>query len=140
EIDAPAFSRLSDCHKLVNEYDNRGNLTSHSIYDQADKAIPDRYGVFRTKYKYDADDNEVEKAFYDNQDKSMVSTRYYALEYLDYKHGLLSEQSFYADVRSPAIAGEFGPSVSIVDHQYDQEGNETSTKFFNTQHLPINND
>lgn len=139
EIDAAAFSRIADCHKIINEYDSHGHLITRSIYDQDDKPIPDRFGVFRTKYKYDGDDNLTEKDFFDPTDKAVVSKMGYAVEYMDYKHGFPSEESYYADARIPSIAYELGTAVSVVDHKYDENGDETSTTYYNTQRTPVNN-
>ncbi len=139
EIDVPVFSRATDCHQLINEYDLKGNLVTRSIYDQDERPTRDRYGVFRAKYKYDGDDNETQVDYYDTTGKLTLFGGSYAEKYFDYKHGFLSEESFYADATTRAVSQQLGNSVSIVDYKYDRDGNETETSYFDTQHEPVNN-
>lgn len=139
EIDFPTISRTADCHKIRNDYDAKGNLISRSVYDQDDKPMLDRYGVFQTKYKYDDDDNMTEKAFFDIKGAPTIGSRKFAIEYLEYKHGFLTEESYHLSDLSPSVSTALGRTVSVVDYRRDQEGNETSSTFFDAQQRPTSN-
>ncbi|HET6253410.1 MAG TPA: hypothetical protein VFE32_05025 [Puia sp.] len=138
-IDAPAFSRTADCHKLVNDYDAKGNLVSRSTYDQDDKPILDRYGVFRTKYKYDGDDNETEADYYDTKDNLTVAGWGYAEKVRDYKHGFLAAETYYYDQNTIVRSNRLADSVAIIRRKYDEAGNETETTYFDPLEYPIAN-
>lgn len=138
-IDAPVFSRLEDCHKIILEYDAKANLVSRSVYDDKDQKATDRYGVFRTKYKYDGDDNQTEALIYDISEKPTVNTQAWSAEYRDYRQGFLSQISYCVDINRPAVSLQLGTSVSFVDTKYDKEGNETEMAWFREDRSPVNN-
>jgi hypothetical protein len=135
DVDMPAFSRIVDCHKLINEYDAKGNLITRSIYDQDDKPILDRFRVFRTKYKYDNDDNQTMVDYYDTKGALTVSAWGYAEKTSDYKHGLLITEIYYLDQSTITRSSRLADSVSIIEHKYDEAGNLTETEYFD----PLNN-
>ena len=137
-IDMPAFSRTADCHQLVNDYDTKGNLVSRSIYDQDGKPTLDRFGVFRTRYKYDGDDNETEADYFDTGDRSTVTAWSYSQRVREYKHGFLSAQTYYFDVNTIVRSSRLADSVAVTWFKYDQDGNETETSFYDQQYSPTN--
>ena len=138
-IDMPAFSRTADCHKLVNEYDNKGNLVSRSIYDQDDKPSLDRYGVFRIKFKYDGDDNETEADYYDTRGQLTITAWGFAERYREYKRGFPETEKYYLDQSTLARSTRLADSVSIITYKYDQQGNETEKAFFDPTGYPLAN-
>lgn len=139
DVDMPTFSRTADCHKLVNEYDTKGDLISRSIYDQDDKPVLDRYGIFCTKYKYDNDDNATEIDYYDTKGALTVTGWGYAEKACDYKHGLLTTETFYLDHQTITRSSRLADSVSIIWHKYDDAGNLIETAYFDPQNNPILN-
>jgi antitoxin component YwqK of YwqJK toxin-antitoxin module len=138
-IDMPAFSRTADCHRLVNDYDAKGNLASRSIYDQDGKPILDRYGVFRARYKYDGDDNETDADYFDTGDRITVTAWNYSSRGREYKHGFLTAQTYYFDVTTIVRSSRLADSVAVTWFKYDQDGNETETTYYDQQNSPINN-
>ncbi|HXB32361.1 MAG TPA: hypothetical protein VNV35_03025 [Puia sp.] len=139
QIDAPVFSRVNDCHKLVKEYDNKGNLVSNSIFDQDDKPVLNRYAVFRTTYKYDRDDNETETDYFDTKGKPTVTAWGYAEKVREYKHGFNTIETNYFNETMIVRSTRLADSVAIIWHTYDQQGNETETQYFDPQNNPIAN-
>jgi antitoxin component YwqK of YwqJK toxin-antitoxin module len=139
QIDAPVFSRVNDCHKLVKEYDIKGNLLSTSIFDQNDKPVLNRYGVFRTNYKYDRDDNETEADYFDTKSKPTVTAWGYAEKVRDYKRGFNTTETYYYNETMIVRSTRLADSVAIIWHKYDQQGNETETQYFDPQNNPLAN-
>src|SRR5579863_640616 len=136
-IDEPAFSRVNDCHRKFNEYDNKGNLLSVSIYDQNDKPVLNRYGVFRTTYKYDRDDNEIEADYFDTRGKPTITAWGYAEKVREYKHGFNTTETNYFNETMIVRSTRLADSVAIIWHTYDQQGNETETQYFDPQNNPV---
>jgi hypothetical protein len=137
DIDMPAISSKTDCHKLVNEYDQKGNLLSSSLYGPDEKPTINRYGISLTKFKYDGDDNEREAAYFDAGGLPTVTTLGYALVGLEYKKGFLTRETYYAaDGKIILRSTSLGDSVAIINRKYDQEGNQTEETFFDADDKP----
>ncbi|HXD77477.1 MAG TPA: hypothetical protein VN616_06695 [Puia sp.] len=137
ELDVPITSRGAGCHKIVNDYDEKGNLAAVSIYDEDDKPIVDRNGVFLIKYKYDGDDNETEAQYFNTSGKPTVTTSGYAYRIYEYRHGFLTEESYLSSSLQHVIAGKIGNNVFFVDHSYDRQGNQTETSYYDADHYPV---
>jgi YD repeat-containing protein len=130
DIDMPAISRNTGCHKLVNEYDKDANLVDISTYGPDDKPMADQWGAFRTRMKYDHDDNLTETDYFDGKG-SLTTTAYgYAQAVKEYKKGFVTKETFYNRDNIIITASRLADSVAIIEHRYDQSGNETERDYY----------
>jgi antitoxin component YwqK of YwqJK toxin-antitoxin module len=139
DIDIPALSVIDGCHKVVNEYDEKGDLRSRTVYNENEKPMLDRNGVFKTTYKYDSDDNQDQIDYYDTKGQLAITVDNYSEKQLEYKHGLLTEEAYFFEGQRPALTSTALDAVSIIAHKYDQAGNEFETDYFDKDRDPINN-
>jgi hypothetical protein len=139
EIDAPAVSKIQGFHKRVSDYDAKGNLLSHSVYDLNDKPVLDRFGIYQAKYKYDNDGNQTDVEYYDTKGGLAFTALGYIEKISEYKHGLLSTETYYLDHLTITRTSRLGDSVSIVWHRNDDAGNPTETEYFDPQTQPTVN-
>jgi hypothetical protein len=138
-IDMPALAFSSGVHKVANEYDKKADLRTRSAYNEQDKPTLDNDSVFQTKYKYDGDDNPIQIDYYDVHGELTITTRHYSEVQLEYKRGMLTEESYFFDVLHPAMTSSAADSISMIGHQYDKDGNEIKTDYFDKEDFPVNN-
>lgn len=139
DIDNPVISRKTDCHKIINSYDEEGNLISKSIYGLKDEPVADRLGIFNAVMHYDKYGNETETDLYDAKSVLENQVLGYAKFFRDFKKGFLEKETCNdADFRivKPSKALEF---TAITEHKYDDNGNETERSYYNEEYKAVNN-
>lgn len=74
--DQPMISKVSGCHKVLYEYDNRGNNLSESYFDT--KGDPMKCnGYHMKKSEYDDQGRQIYEAYFDEKDKPILINNYY---------------------------------------------------------------
>jgi antitoxin component YwqK of YwqJK toxin-antitoxin module len=139
DIDNPVISRKSDCHRVVTVYDENGNLTTKTIYGLKDEQVTDRAGNSMIKMKYDKNDNETERAYFDSKGLPWNEYLGCAIRGNEYKKSFLEKQTFYRSdytIARPHRAADF---AAIVVEHHDESGNLIEKSFFDESELPINN-
>ena len=138
-IDMPAIARNTGCHKQAIEYDKDANPVDISTYGPDDKPMADQWGAFRTRMKYDHDDNLTETDYFDGKGSLTITTFGYAQAVNEYKRGFLAKEMFYNRDNNIIIAGRLADSAAIIEHRYDPSGNETEREFYDPQQNNIAN-
>jgi YD repeat-containing protein len=133
DIDMPAISRNTGCHKLVIAYDKDANPIDISTYGPDDKPMADLWGAFRTRMKYDHDDNLTETDYFDGKGSLTITAYGYAQAVKEYKKGFLAKETFYNRDNNIIVSGLLADSVAIIQHRYDQSGNETEREYYDPQ-------
>lgn len=137
DIDNTVMSRKYECHSIVNEYDKYGDLISRSIYGAHDEAIVNRFGYFKTKMHYDNDDNEIEIDYLDPQGSPTTNVFGYCILGREFRKGFVRKETYFNSRFEPEIANGLADSVAIIQHEFDENGNEREKANFNGQNILI---
>ena len=129
-IDDPVISRAADCHKLVTEYDENGNLISKSVFGLKDEPITDRYGNFKTTLKYDKNDENTETSYYDANGAAPVNSLGYAKVGREFRKGQLVQETYYGADYTIVKSSSRADSVGIIRYQYDDNGHQTEKTYY----------
>jgi hypothetical protein len=95
DIDMPVIARNTGSHKLAIAYDKDANPIDISTYGSDDKPIADQWDAFRTRMKYDHDDNLTETDYFDVKGSLTITALGYAQAVKEYKRGFLVKETFY---------------------------------------------
>lgn len=138
ENDKPVISKSYDCHKVVYEYDERGNQLSISYYGTENEPLTNRYGGFKSRMLYDANDEAVRSEII-GLDDSLVNNSYgvSGTKY-DYKDGLLSKATRFNEKNQTVKASAAGDGIAIIKYEYDDKGNEIKWSCFDESDNPMN--
>ena len=139
DIDMPAIARNTGCHKLAIAYDKDANPIDISTYGPDDKPMADQWDAFRTRMKYDHDDNLTETDYFDGKGSLTITAFGYAQSVKEYKRGFLAKETFYNRDNNIIISGRLADSAAIIEHRYDQSGNETERDYYDPQQNDIDN-
>jgi hypothetical protein len=139
DIDNPVISRKSGCHKIVSTYDNEGNLTGKAAYGLKDEPISDVLGNFKTKMKYDKNGNQTEMDYYDIEGNMINQMLGFSRAIYDYTNGFLTRETCYDADYKIVHPTKILEKISIIEHKYDDNGNEIQKTYFDEAYKPINN-
>jgi antitoxin component YwqK of YwqJK toxin-antitoxin module len=139
DIDNPVISRKSDCHKIINEFDENANLVSNALFGVNDEPVTDRNGNSRRKINYDKNDNQTEIEYFDAKGFPWNDYLGCARHAFDIKNGFIDKETFNQSDYTLTRSMRTVDSVAVIKYLRDKNGDETEKTFFDEQYLPINN-
>jgi hypothetical protein len=136
----PVISKATDCHTIVNQYDDNDNKISVSYLDIYDKPIPIwKSNQAEIRYFYDSL-NRLIKLEIHNLNKDITSNNYgVAISEIEYKYGYKVKDSRFDSLHRPISASAIGDGTSIIHYVYDSNGNEILENYFDENGNPVKN-
>jgi hypothetical protein len=140
ETDSPAVSTISDCHKVLYEYDENGNKLNEKYFGTDGLPVANRFGMYGLQYP--------PPVLYHRYDEESLGPQYQIANNIlgiavvesvfSDKNFLVTQTRFDSKFKitrsSPAMDG-----VAITQYKRDDKGNETEKTFYDEQNKPINN-
>lgn len=108
------------------EYDNRSRLVSQAYYDEYDKPVKINNGCHKTIYKYDANGNKTEEAYYGTDGKPTLVNGVHIEKYMYDDNGNLTLYALYDRSGKPTNCDAGFHKIVIT---YDN-GTPVSRKFY----------
>lgn len=134
EDGAPAADISLGNHKSVRTYDDRGNVTGESYFDQANKPVRIKNGYAKYTIRYDSKGNRIEQAYFNETDELYGGTSY-ARETATYdSDGRKTEVSYYYEPTNP-IRRERG--YAEVRVRFDSQGRRIEWRCFDDEKRPV---
>jgi hypothetical protein len=138
DIDNPVISRKSDCHRIVYVFDENGNLVTKTLYGLKDEQVTDRSGNSMIKMKYDKNDNETEREYFDVKGIPWNEYLGCAIRGFEYKKGFLEKETFYRSDYSIVRPHHTAESAAIIAEHHNENGDLIEKTFFDENEMPVN--
>lgn len=138
ENNKPIISQTSDYHKIVYEYDNRGNQLTYAYYGTDNEPLTNRFGAFKRKNEYDSYDRLLRGTSIGLNDEPAANSYGIAGTSYEYRNGLQSKSTRFDDHFKTVRASAAGDGIAILKYEYDDRGNETKLSYFDENDQPIN--
>lgn len=136
----PMINSSYDCHKVLYEYNEKGNQTSIAYYGTGNEPLTSRYGVFKYKYQYNDDDNLTVSETIGLNEEAVNNSYGVSRTVNEYNDaGLTNKQTRYNNKNVVAKASSSGDGIAIIKYEYDDNGNETKISYFDENNNPMNN-
>ncbi len=135
----PVISKSEDCHKIIYEYDEKGNQLSHAYYGINNEALANRFGGFKSKYQYDDNDKLIKNETIGVNEELTVNSYGYARVDYAYRDGFAVKETRYDDKNVITKGSAAGDGFAIIRYEYDDKGNNTQISYFDEANLPVNN-
>jgi hypothetical protein len=118
------------------EYDDKGNQTKESYFDEQDQPINNQMGIHTETETYSPDNMLVETSFYDIHDAPALNqNKIHATHYVRNRIGRAIEE--YSVGLDGKMVGNFNDQVYIVRTGYDAVGQEISYSYWQDSITPM---
>jgi YD repeat-containing protein len=134
--DQPALDNSTGVHKLVQTYDEHGQVIETRWFGLDGLPCAGRDGYAITRTRYDQRGNRIEWACFDTRDRPTVDASFgnhIMRTAYDDRGRVIERRSFGVDGQ-PCAAKD---GYAIVRTQYDELGNQSSLTYFDAQDRPI---
>jgi hypothetical protein len=134
----PVISRSSDCHKIVYEYDEKGNQVSVAYYGTGNEPLTNRFGGFKSRYRYDESNRMTESAIIGINDEVIANAYGVARTEYEYKNGWSTRQTRFNENNTITKASAAGDGIAIIKYEYNDAGDEITRAYFDENNSPMN--
>jgi len=136
----PVYSKGTDYHKIITEYDDQDNKVSDVFLGNRDEPIiARRSAIAGGRYSYDADNNIVKLVAFGLEGKVIPNVNGVAIEELEYQQGYVMKKVYYDSLHNKTRASKSGDGIAITKFEYDNAGNKVREAYFDTSGKPMNN-
>ena len=135
----PVISQNYDCHKVIYEYNERGNQLSVAYYGTDGEALTNRYGGYKNRYHYNENDEMISSEIIGLNDEPTNNAYGVAKTEYSYKNGWTIKQTRYDEKDNIAKSTSAGDGVAVIKYEYDDMGNETKRSYYDENNNPISN-
>jgi hypothetical protein len=125
-----------NCHKVIFEYDDKGNELSQEYFSPNGSPVKIS-GIYNLRTEYDVNDNVIEEKYLALNGSPINSVYGFAKVLFKYKDNLMLQKTCFND-KNEVI--DFIPSedlAPITKYAYDAKGNKTECSYFDRDDSPI---
>jgi len=129
----PCINTQELCSYGCYSYDTRGNLTKIECYNIEGNLCVCKSGYASIVYKYDNFGNLASEAYYGIDDKPIYINMCSSVQYDYYPNGKVKECRYYDENQQLTLNNNW---YAISRHEYDNNGNQTQVKFYDSDTIP----
>ncbi|HLY69889.1 MAG TPA: hypothetical protein VKR53_09175 [Puia sp.] len=134
------ISRRFECHKVIQDFDERGNLISRKIFGLHNEPVLDRFNVFKQISQYNKNDELIKVSKYDTSDKLIKSAYGVASVTYEYDDGFKKSQTNFDENNLITRSATALDSIAVTKYKNDAFGNEIERRFYDGSGKAIDNE